>query len=290
MAISLDKHSSLEDGWKESCDLRIGWMKQDKLQDFKKEAVISLDEHFSLGYSPEERGEQIDLLMDSPTKNELLKELKQCHKNLTNELLIKLMQSEDVSGRMKQLDEMVDIINLLEDKIKVEEVVILHMVGEAQEHKQNTDGLITFNRMVIYPLDGGAEKDKTSVLALEHGKEKHITEGLMNANRRTICQLDRGAEKDKTSVLALEQGKEKHHTEGLKNGKCMTIFHNWMEVQRSHGPKTGKGEKIQHRRPVEWQLYYNRPTGWRSREGEDFSPGPRTGKGNAKHRMSVKYF
>ena len=32
----------------------------------------------------------------------------------------------------------------------------------------------------------------------------------MNGNRRTICPLDRGAEKDKTSVLALEQGKEKH--------------------------------------------------------------------------------
>ena len=108
MVISLDKHSSLEDGWTESCDLRIGWMKQDKLQDFKKETVIS--EHFSLGDGPEERGVQIDLLMDSPTKNELLKELKQCHKNLTNELLIKLMQSEDVSEGMKQLDEMVDMI------------------------------------------------------------------------------------------------------------------------------------------------------------------------------------
>ena len=40
--------SSLDDGWKESCDLPSGWMTQDKQQDFKKEMVISLDKHSSL--------------------------------------------------------------------------------------------------------------------------------------------------------------------------------------------------------------------------------------------------
>ena len=42
------KCSSLEESWKESCDLPSGWMKQENQQDFKKEMVISLDEHSSL--------------------------------------------------------------------------------------------------------------------------------------------------------------------------------------------------------------------------------------------------
>ena len=48
------------------------------------------------------------------TKNELIGKLKLCHEHLTNDLLVKLIQSEDISEGMKQLDEMVDMIDFLE--------------------------------------------------------------------------------------------------------------------------------------------------------------------------------
>ena len=68
--------------------------------------------------------------------------------------------------------------------------------------------------MTIFQLDGGAEKDKTSVLALEQEKEKkYNTEGMLNSNCITVSPLDGGAENEKTLVLALEQGKVKQSTE-----------------------------------------------------------------------------
>jgi hypothetical protein len=143
------------------------------------------------------------------TKNEHLGKLKLCHENLTNDLLVKLIKNEDISEGMKQLDEMVDIIDFLENQIGREEVKTFTMVGDGKS-------------MTICPLDGEAEKHKTSVLALEQGEEKHVTESLMNGNSMTTCPLDGGAVKDKSSVQALEQGEEKHKSESLLNCNSMT--------------------------------------------------------------------
>ena len=103
-----------------------------------------------------------------------LGKLKLCHEHITNDLLVKLIQSEDISEGMKHLDEMVDMINFLE------EVKTFTLVGDG-------------NSMTICPLDGEAEKNKTSVKALEQREEKHVTESLMNGNSTTTCPLDGGA-------------------------------------------------------------------------------------------------
>ena len=45
---TLDKTPSLEDGWKESCDLPSGWMAKEKQHDLKKDKVSNPDETSSL--------------------------------------------------------------------------------------------------------------------------------------------------------------------------------------------------------------------------------------------------